>query len=628
MKEKKHNKMTKWLILLIVGIVANFFNPQEVKAWTFVPSSNVSNFMVNKTTKKVSFSMVLYRERSTGDDNNLQRVSIRIQGQSYFQILCKDYDLTTYNNADFNFTLYGQDEDSWGITYAPTYCNNLIITTTQVGDFTYGHFEFDLAESHLFDETYELVLYNLVFDDDDGSDFYQLFYTAPIIDGWENIVLNSFTASNDNCSQVNLNWSVSGYSSDIYYRVKVDGSTITTAQNITSYIHNLGNPEPVANSFELIAGYGTALKRNQTSTESGGPPRTGYNNVSNFLATDHTCDKIELTWDASVGANTLRYNIYTSGVEPITVNEGEETYTITDPEERDYSFTIKSENECGFESSGKNTSSSKLTLTAPSSISTTILASGSIRLDWTAASGHDSYYILKTYPGGSETINNIDKNLTTYTDDNINICTTYKYEIYSKNDCNPDGAYGGFALKRITPDLTNTFTTNILEVSKGYFTDKVQLTWTANNNATIIENWEIYRREYGGTWALINTVNQNQNLYSDQAAEAGVLYEYKIIGNSNCEGTTIYSNEISELGFKSPTGIINGRVDYTGGIAVENVKIIVGKSTGITGTSLYFDGSSNVSIPHNSNLTPSSNITIEAWIRPSQIKTNNFIISN
>lgn len=119
----------------------------------------------------------------------------------------------------------------------------------------------------------------------------------------------------------------------------------------------------------------------------------------------------------------------------------------------------------------------------------------------------------------------------------------------------------------------------------------------------------------GDDSTVIASLNSGSNIYIDNLVDAGILYEYYIIGESQCEQTTLYSNVDSTVAFRSPFGTVTGQVAYAGGIAVKNVKITAKSTADILGKSLEFDGASNLNIPHESDLNADQGLLSEAWIR-------------
>ncbi len=98
-----------------------------------------------------------------------------------------------------------------------------------------------------------------------------------------------------------------------------------------------------------------------------------------------------------------------------------------------------------------------------------------------------------------------------------------------------------------------------------------------------------------------------------------ILYKYTIIGETQCESTTLYSNPAQSIGFRRPFGTVNGNVTYSGGIAVEGARIVAATTSQIFGKSLLLDGNSHISIPNKDNLNPDAEVLLEGWIRPTSL---------
>jgi hypothetical protein len=268
---------------------------------------------------------------------------------------------------------------------------------------------------------------------------------------------------------------------------------------------------------------------------------------------------------------------------------------------------------------------------APSNVTATA-GTNFVTVTWQDNSGSETGFIIERsmFGGGGSSLFNVGANVTSFTDNSLVNCQLYSYEVKAKNACSPAGVPSGSPSNAvIVPDISNTFaSTQKLKASKGFYNDQVKLEWTCNNISRI-EYFKIYRKIYGSDAdsVLITSQNSSTAIYSDNTAEPGVYYMYFIQAEATCNGELIKSNISSDIGFKSPTGIINGHIDYTGGIAVKNAKVLIEKSSGSSGSSLFFDGVDDyVSVPDKSGLKPGS-LTLEAWIRTTADKPDNYIFS-
>ena len=168
--------------------------------------------------------------------------------------------------------------------------------------------------------------------------------------------------------------------------------------------------------------------------------------------------------------------------------------------------------------------------------------------------------------------------------------------------------------------LYNTFSEEFFDVSKGYFGDKILISWVLNNNDT--KSIEIFRREYSplstknwGT-ALANLASSVTS-YEDKYVEGGVLYEYKVHAIGLNESEILYGNYITGVGFRSPTAIVTGNINYKGGNPVKDVIVQATSSGGGSGklTALMIPDTSQLLISNiNKKITGTS--TLQAWVKP------------
>jgi len=122
----------------------------------------------------------------------------------------------------------------------------------------------------------------------------------------------------------------------------------------------------------------------------------------------------------------------------------------------------------------------------------------------------------------------------------------------------------------------------------------VHLEWD-NNNRHLIDIFYIYRKVYGSsTKTLLTTLNGTLTTFDDKYAANGVLYEYSIKAEGMCDATSVFSNEVSSVGFKVPTATISGKVTYRDGnptkdvtISAESTELPVFSSISLNGSDAY-----------------------------------------
>ncbi|MEZ4979361.1 MAG: LamG-like jellyroll fold domain-containing protein [Chitinophagales bacterium] len=342
---------------------------------------------------------------------------------------------------------------------------------------------------------------------------------------------------------------------------------------------------------------------------------------NNISASTTNCNStINVSWNTVVGADSYQVT-WTGGGSATTTNTN---YTITGINRgTNYNVQVRAINDCGNGPiSTAVTGISPADPTAPTNITigeTTLSSNAALQLTWTDAQNETEYKIFKTVDGVSGTPVSVAANQTSYIDTDVQACKEYSYEIRAINSCNPNGVAGAAVSGEITLNLSGTFASNAIDASKGYYTNRVELTWTVAANNNLLEGYNIYRRLLGDNSnpSLLNTLsNPNSNIYLDYLADAGVQYEYFLVAYGECNGVNLYSDTIQTIGFRASSGVINGEVSYLGGIAVQGAKILVENVSGSNGSSLYFDGSQLAQ-----NNSPSFDnsafaaITVEAWLR-------------
>lgn len=259
-------------------------------------------------------------------------------------------------------------------------------------------------------------------------------------------------------------------------------------------------------------------------------------------------------------------------------------------------------------------------LEAPSGLSSNqVGCNGNIEVSWSYASNPSSFVLERKGPNDEDfTVLNaeISGSVRSYTDNNIVENEVYVYRIAAVSDaisCNTTGLYSSNYTHSKDPiDIKPIFdnTNYLLEVSKGYYSNRTELEWSPNlNKEQYINQYKIYGREYGSTVKpnLLTTLDINAKKYEHTNGKAGVIYEYFIVGERVVEtecGRQITSSytidglsgvktpenlELGvayDIGLRVATGVINGNINYTGGTAVPNVKVIAERQNLNKGISL------------------------------------------
>jgi hypothetical protein len=220
-----------------------------------------------------------------------------------------------------------------------------------------------------------------------------------------------------------------------------------------------------------------------------------------------------------------------------------------------------------------------------------------------------------------------------YDDTQIAICNQYSYALQIEPPQNTGfNAYSAIALTtRILP--TQIGTVSNLAVSKGYFPDHTELTWSCNGT---FDRFIVKRAVYGTeSFVQLTTVPGATNgdfSVDDSKGTPGVYYTYMVVGAASCNNQVVYSTDtLYAVGFRSPTGNIYGRVTYENGQAVENVAVRLQTNDQMQlGQSVLLSGATNsyLSVPSLKTPFEDSALTVEAWIKPTDaLPTNQVLFS-
>lgn len=208
-----------------------------------------------------------------------------------------------------------------------------------------------------------------------------------------------------------------------------------------------------------------------------------------------------------------------------------------------------------------------------------------------------------------------------YVDNMIMICNEYRYRLTVK----PTEAYGTLPTVAAPESIMPTSIGNLVAFTagKGYYSDRVELAWSSKGN---FERFVINRKEHGAPdtdykQIAVTEGNEAQNdyYYNDVNAIPGVVYDYRIKGQVMCSGKLLESDEaLTDVGFRTPTGDIYGRVTFESGQAVSGAKVSAEptEGSGVPGKSYVFTGASNLTVDNDQLLNDATQaVTLQAWVR-------------
>ena len=454
----------------------------------------------------------------------------------------------------------------------------------------------------------------------------------------------SLTATTDLCSAVKLTWvnpvqtfvsSNSCLASSLTFKTNVYRNNVIIAQingDSTEYIDKTVAPNTNYNyKLQTVwwSGNGNTYIASQFSTIATGNPNPSPAQPTGFSASNNLCNSsIQLNWSYNFDSpkvfeiqRSTSLNGTYSFLDTVSANESSFIDTIAIARGTKYYYIINAKDNCGSLSNNSRANGiSPADPALPNNLKATVDAvHNQVLLKWSDHAVNATQYVVERHDNlGNSTTFNLGQYDSTYTDNTLASCRLYTYDIRVLSGCTPAGlkSDSSVSVTLPPPNLDSTFTASSkLIASKGYFNNRVELSWSNNNN-NVLQQVHIFRSPLGSTAAPqeITSVTPGTGFYVDNTGDAGVFYQYYLVGEANCNGTSMFSDTTTDVGFRSPTAIVNGQVTYSGGIAVKGVEVNIEQASGANGLSAAFTGSNAVTVASSALLSPTAAISAEAWV--------------
>lgn len=433
------------------------------------------------------------------------------------------------------------------------------------------------------------------------------------------------TTNNTMCDQVKITWDVpTGLCSGSYAYVYRDNTYIGNTGAINKVYHDYNAVPGQTYAYKVKFGRymaGNFWNYGASSSEMNGRRQSKPSVPVNILASDDNCEQtVDLTWN--LGTEASNYYIYRGSDQIAALSGTSNSFKDYVPEKgMIYQYRIAAGNSCGMSDKSVSTAGGSMADLLPvNQVNTETTDDGKIKISWSDSNNEDSYKVERRILGGTgSAFFEVAVNTTDYVDENVTPCQTYEYRLWSVNQCVPTGVVSPSVSRiRIAPDLSETFADNSIKASNGFYPDRVELTWSAEKNANLLSGYRVSRMRLDNPndTVLIATLNSGNNLYVDNLTEAGVLYEYFIVGESQCENETIKTNMVSAIGFRNSVGTLSGNVTYDGGVAVGDVRIGVQSTMQGSGSSVALTADDYLEISAQSSVFADNAFLLECWFQP------------
>ena len=452
---------------------------------------------------------------------------------------------------------------------------------------------------------------------------------------------NAFTATKNLCGKVTLNWSNSNNVlpddgtvtlKNVVFR---NGAYLATISGTTTTYDDITAVQDVEYDYTVrhvaFSETGETYYRSPlTAAVKGSVKPSPDEPITPSASTDKCTGLINLAWGFN-GANPDKFRIdyATNSGGPFTMitntlSGGSRSFSHTSlTRGQQYYYRVYAINTCSVLSTtyancngispADPTMASSITATSNSITNT-------VDLTWADnANNEDKYQIVRTDDQGNTVLTDVNANSSSYIDNSAAACRLYTYKIRVFNSCVLSGVTSTTSAQATLPppNLQNTFdATHKLTGSKGYFNNRVELSW-GNNNGVNIDLFKIYRKQLGTALdsVQIGTASTGSALYIDNTADSRVFYRYTIVGLKQCNGADLYTNISSDIGFRNPGGLVSGHIEYNGGVAVSGAKVLIQPSGANVGTALNFATNGTLTINDSPTLEPGAQMRCEFWYK-------------
>lgn len=328
-------------------------------------------------------------------------------------------------------------------------------------------------------------------------------------------------------------------SSGVFSVVGTVGPNETTYTNTgltanTSYYYRISSHNSAGSAYSNVIVVSTSL----------GEPTA----PSNLVVTAVTKNSVAISWtnnaNNQAGFKIERKSGTTDFAEIGQVGPNTTTYINTPlAEDTTYHYRVRAFNDIG------NSIYSNVVITAtllgvpvaPSNLKAVTVLKDSVALTWTDNANNESGYIVerKTGTGSYAEVKSLGANVTSYTDGNLTLNTTYSYRVKAYNAAGDSLGSNEITVKTLAGDLPAA--TSGLKVSATTKTT-VTLVWTDNSSNET--GFKIERKTGTGSFAQVGTVSANLTTYINTGLKDETEYTYRIRAY-NTYGDSAYSGEVN-----------------------------------------------------------------------------------
>ncbi|MDF9408361.1 MAG: Exoglucanase B precursor [Pelotomaculum sp. PtaB.Bin013] len=364
---------------------------------------------------------------------------------------------------------------------------------------------------------------------------------------------SNLTAVAVSMSQINLTWTDNSNNESGFKIERAEGSNgyteIAVVDNVTAF-SDTGLAANTTYTYRVRAynSSGDSDYSNEYSATTTGavPAAPAY-----LTATAVSSSRIDLTWnDYSSNESGFKIERKIAGgsyTQIATVGANATSYNDTGlADNTKYYYRV-----LAYNSSGNSAYSNEVNVAtgtvpaAPSDLTATVLSSTIITLTWDDNSSNETGFIIeRKKAGGSYTqIATVDANTTTCTISGLAGNTKYYYRVLAYNSSG-NSVYSNEVnvTTGTVPAAPSDLTATVLSSTS------IMLTW--DDNSSNETDFIVERKEAGGSYTRVATIDANTTSYTDYGLTDNTKYYYRVLAY-NSYGDSEYSNEESATTYSS-----------------------------------------------------------------------------
>ena len=405
------------------------------------------------------------------------------------------------------------------------------------------------------------------------------------------------------CNGVKLFWEKPSFGcSNASYVIRRDGNVKGEVSfNTTEWVDYVAYDHSGGYNYEVSVKHNANMPNEGLTKSETGNPILNFDSPSYFksfdLSISNLCQQsVRLEWGIDDQVDIDYFEVERAMTnqfdDPIveTVTQTFGTISFEDsgvPVNQDYYYRVRAYDNCGNATYINDTDIKHIMFEGPPSkptimkITTALDGADSATIEWTYPIEGTSVDHFIVYRDGIER-GELSGNTFSFKDGGLSNCFEYEYQVIAVKECFDDA-------KSMMVNKQISFNTDLngfdeFTASKYYYNDRVSLKWHVSADSEAKEV-VIYRKREGSedTPEVLKRMDIQSSTYDDYDTEPGVLFQYGLLAIS-CDGYVPSKEEVAamvtDVGVRSETGIINGKITYQGGNAVEGVRVLATPSDG------------------------------------------------